>query len=145
MCSCFTFCLFIHFHARFPLVRVVEAAVLGGPQIPHGQQLIVLATQQGGTRPSRRCNHATWFMVGHWTSFHRVCPTGPNSPIFRVTFWINGRTNVAGISRFREVAFRVYEFHSCLPPSVTPWTLRRNYISDGCTWDSILSTISREP
>jgi len=37
------------------------------------------------------------------------------SPIFPVTFWTHGRTNVDGISRFGEAArhSKLYEFHSC--------------------------------
>jgi len=45
---------FIPFYNRFPLGRVVEAAVLGGLKIPHGFQLhlmVLLNTHQDGKNP----------------------------------------------------------------------------------------------
>jgi len=34
----------------------------------------------------------------------KLYPEGLSSPFFPETFWIHGRTNIAGISRFEEVA-----------------------------------------
>jgi len=45
----------------------------------------------------------------------RLYPEGISSPLFTGTFWIHGRTNIAGISRFEEVAWcpGLYWFHTC--------------------------------
>ena len=45
----------------------------------------------------------------------RLYPEGLSSPFFPGTFWIHGRTNIAGISRFEQVAWcpGLYWFHTC--------------------------------
>jgi len=54
-------------------------------------------------------------MLNLWETFPWVQPAEFASPIFSGTFWSHGRTNVAGFSRFGEVAQHsgLYEFHSC--------------------------------
>ena len=118
----------------FPLRRVVGAAALGGPEIPHDQQqsqIVLLAPHQAGTKQYRRCSHATRSSDCLWAASRgcRLQPEGLSSPFVPGTFWTRGRTNVAGISRFGEAAWRHgrYGFQTCaLCHQVSHWELFAN-------------------
>jgi len=99
---------FTHFRAHFSYGGVAGTAGLGGPEIRHDQQhsqkVPSLHTKTG---PSKVGDVVT--PPGPWTNFgphsrgRRLQPEGLSSPFFPGTFWIHGRTNTAGISRFGEV------------------------------------------
>ena len=81
----------------------------GGLEIPHGFQqslTVLLAPHQDGTKQGQRCSHSTWSLNKLWAAFRRcrLKLEGLSSPFFPGAFWTHGRTNIAGISRFGEVA-----------------------------------------
>jgi len=113
---------FIHsfFVPDFPLGRIGVAAALGGPEIPHDHSnLRWFCWLHAKTRPSKVGDIVT--PPGPWTTsgpLSRGCglyPEGLISPFFPGTFWTHGRTNIAGISQFGEMASHpgLYGFQTC--------------------------------
>jgi len=111
-------CISFIFKPAFPLGRVTGATALGGLGIYHGQQQVqiaLLAPHQDGATQCRRCSHSTWALDDLWVALPWVLPAGLVSLVFRVAFWMHGRTNVAVISQFGQVVRHsgLCKFHGC--------------------------------
>ena len=92
------------FMSAFPLARVAGTEAPGGLEAHHDQPkslIVLLAPHQDGTKQGRRCSHSTW-SLGRPPG--RFPVGGVADRTFPVAFWSCGWTNVAGISRFGEVA-----------------------------------------
>ena len=101
-----------------PQARFAGAEATRGIKLSHGFQqslILLIAAHQEGIKQDRGFNQATWSMLDHRAACPWLQPAGRASPIFSGEFLSGGRTIVAEISSFGDVARHsgLYEFHNC--------------------------------
>ena len=140
----------IHFHTRLSYGDHVAAAH-GWLEIPHDFQqslIVLLHPHKDHTKQGRRWNHVTWSIFDLWAAFCGCCqqdlarspiredsshvaePTQLLGSLYSEQKWLE----VQGFTNFVAAHF-IAKCHVC--------TLRKTPISAACTWNSILSAITR--
>ena len=140
----------IHFHTRLSYGDHVAAAH-GWLEIPHDFQqslIVLLHPHKDHTKQGRRWNHVTWSIFDLWAAFCGCCqqdlarspiredsshvaePTQLLGSLYSEQKWLQ----VQGFTNFVAAHF-IAKCHVC--------TLRKTPISAACTWNSILSAITR--